>query len=220
MNADNYFTAFGFEPTFDIKLFSVASFAGGAIGGAEVIGGEQAVETLEGALDINGGFSLGVFVDSSSKEVVSTVMRLEWPSLSVFGIPLSPGAGVHFQWYKGKEQNRRLESLLKFDGVPKCPVRTSICDERGGWKDFKRIVNEEDVYAEFSSVQICETRLLDLDPYNRIITVTSDPDEFDFPERVSPRERSPILSKSSDSLLTIPLLFSQCHFFSFFMKID
>ena len=59
------------------------------------------------------GNSLGVFLNDGDFEAV--VLRLEAPVISLFGVTI-PGAGrpiIHFQYAKGREIQRRRESILR-----------------------------------------------------------------------------------------------------------
>ena len=56
---------------------------------------------LSSPLDIEGGFSFGVFVNDETNDVEAVVFRLSTPDIKVLGLSGLPTYKIHFQWFTG-----------------------------------------------------------------------------------------------------------------------
>lgn len=120
---------------------------------------------------------MGVRVDENSEDPTAVFLRVELPSLQLFGLSVlsGPSTLIHFQWFLGTELERRRSSILRRAGSsPNCGDIVGSCSV---WKRYIGYMNDD--------FEICEDLLLDLDPYNQVLIVSSNPsDSVDFPIRL------------------------------------
>jgi hypothetical protein len=108
------------EPTFEARTYPTKGVMRFLLSGLEEVDksvDEESVidiDTTKEPITIEGGFSFGVFIDDVTKDVRSVVARLDFPTIEIFGFPLTPGLKMHFSGSKGASwnvaANRSLES--------------------------------------------------------------------------------------------------------------
>lgn len=133
---------------------------------------------IEDAVDISGGLSLGVRVEEDSQDPTAVFLRVELPSLQLFGLSIfsGPCTLIHFQWFVPSELERRRRSILR-RSAGASPIWWDIVSGCTVWKRYIGYVDDD--------YEICEDLLLDLDPYNQVMIVSANPsDGVDFPIRV------------------------------------
>ena len=133
-------------------------------------------------VDLSGGLSLGVRVEESSPDPTSVFLRIELPSLKLFGLSVGgPQSLVHFQWFVGSELERRRWSILRPKPNVFAPSNPNCADTVSGctvWKPY--------LGYDGDKWEICEDLLLGLEPYNQVMMVSTNPkNSVDFPIRLN-----------------------------------